>query len=261
VGKCAGRHGPLQTSYTETLKDSLGKTWVDTFRTLKFSLTEDTFSGRTTGGFSNPTTVDVGTKERSYSGSGYFAPVQNRPNLHLLTGALVEKITFNDTCDPILADGVVIAKDDGTEILRAKKEVILAAGTFNSSKLLELSGIGNPTILRPLGINVVIENDNIGEDLQDHPMTGISFEATDDVKTLDDLARQDPQAVKAAMESYQSSKSGPFSGSSINSFAFTAFCKNTSHGASGNFFFCATTRNRLINVIEYIATVDPLNSY
>ncbi len=41
----------------------------------------------------------------------------------------------------------------------------------------------------------------------------------------------------------------------------TAFCKNTGHGASGKKKICATTRNRLISVIEYIATVDPLNSY
>jgi len=41
----------------------------------------------------------------------------------------------------------------------------------------------------------------------------------------------------------------------------TAFCKNTGHGASGKKIICATTRNRLISVIEYIATVDPSNSY
>jgi len=82
---------------------------------------------------------------------------------------------------------------------RRKKEVILAAGTFNSSKILELSGISNPSILEPLGINVIIDNENVRENLQDHPMTGISFEATDDVKTLDDLARQDPQAIKATL--------------------------------------------------------------
>lgn len=212
--------GPIKTSYTGILENPLGKAWADTFQTLGYGLTGDPFSGGTTGGFANATTVDPATKERSYSASAYFSPVQDRPNLHLLTGSEVDQITFYNKSGLAVANGVVAMKDGERQVFTPKKEVILAAGTMNSPKILELSGIGNRDILQPHGIDVVIENPNVGENLQDHPMTGISFEVKDDVETLDGLIRQDPKAIEAAMEAYQVNKSGPFSGASINSFAF-----------------------------------------
>ena len=212
--------GPIKTSYTGILENPLGKAWADTFQTLNYGLTDDPFSGGATGGFANATTVDPATKERSYSASAYFSPVQNRPNLRLLTGIEVEQITLDNKSGLAVANGVVVTKDGERQVFTPKREVILAAGTMNSPKILELSGIGNRDILKSHGIDVVIENPNVGENLQDHPMTGISFEAKDDVETLDGLIRQDPKAIGAAMEAYQINKSGPFSGASINSFAF-----------------------------------------
>ena len=212
--------GPIKTSYTGILENPLGKAWADTFQTLNYGLTDDPVSGEATGGFANATTVDPATKERSYSASAYFSPVQNRPNLRLLTGSEVEQITLDNKSGLAVANGVVVTVDGERQVFTPKREVILAAGTMNSPKILELSGIGNRDMLQSHGIDVVIENPNVGESLQDHPMTGISFEAKDDVETLDGLIRQDPKAIGAAMEAYQINKSGPFSGASINSFAF-----------------------------------------
>ena len=219
-GKHRGDSGPIQASYTGTLEDSLGKAWVDTFRTLNYCLTGDPFSGGATGGFANPTSVNPATKERSYSASAYYAPVRSRSNLHLMTGSVVEKVTFKDGTDPVVANGVRVRREGITFSFGARKEVILAAGTFNSSKLLELSGVGGADLLQSKGIDVIIDNPNVGENFQDHPMTGISFEVKDNVTTLDDLNRQDPQAIEAAMSAYQANKSGPFSGGAVNSFAF-----------------------------------------
>lgn len=212
--------GPIQASYTGTLENSLGKAWIDTFRTLNYGLNVDPFSGENVGGFVNPTTVDPVSKERSYSASAYFSPIQSRPNLHLMTGCQVEKITLNKTGGLVAANGVVIIRGGTRQMFTCKREVILAAGTLNSPKILELSGIGNKDILQPQGIDVVIDNPNVGENLQDHPMTGISFEVNDGIETLDDLVRQDPKATEAAMKAYHINKSGPFSGASINCFAF-----------------------------------------
>jgi choline dehydrogenase-like flavoprotein len=49
-----------------------------------------------------------------------------------------------------------------------KSEVILSAGSVQSPQLLELSGIGNPEILKAAGIDVKVENPNVGENLQEH---------------------------------------------------------------------------------------------
>ena len=219
-GKCRGDKGPIQTSYSGTLDDPLGKAWVDTFRSLNYSLTGDPFLGSATGGFANPTTVHSATKERSYSASAYYGRVQGRPNLHLFTGIQVEKIVLDASSDSIVATGVQFTKNGALTTVNARKEVVVAAGTFNSSKLLELSGIGDETILKGQGIKTLINNPNVGENFHDHPMTGISFEVQDGVNTLDDLNRQDPKAISTAMTAYQTDKTGPFSGGAINSFAF-----------------------------------------
>ncbi|KAL9113885.1 MAG: hypothetical protein Q9227_002019 [Pyrenula ochraceoflavens] len=220
-GKYLGQNGPLQTSYTGMTKENVvSKAWVDTFRSLNYGLTEDPFMGGSTGGFANPTTVDSATKERSYAASAYYEPVQNRPNLQLITSCQVIKIILAGYQDLIIATGVEVDRQGLKLVYTAQKEVILAAGTFNSPKLLELSGIGDSGLLTSLGIPIIINNPAVGENLQDHPMTGISFEVNDGVTTLDDLNRRDKEAVNAAMNAYQVSKTGPLSGGAVNSFAF-----------------------------------------
>src|SRR5690606_11171615 len=57
----------------------------------------------------------------------------------------------------------------------AAREVILAGGTFNSPQLLMLSGIGDPDHLREMGITPVVESREVGQNLQDHLATIISY--------------------------------------------------------------------------------------
>jgi choline dehydrogenase-like flavoprotein len=84
-------------------------------------------------------------------------------NLIIKVGARVAKINFNSKKRAI---GVTMI--DGT-IIKAKKEVILSAGSFLSPQLLELSGIGDPTIINAAGVNESIySNPNVGTNLQDH---------------------------------------------------------------------------------------------
>lgn len=82
--------------------------------------------------------------------------------------------------------------------IRAQKEVIVPAGVFQTSEILELSGIGGHQLLSKHGIDAVIDDVNAGESLQDHLMTGISLEVLDSVQTADSLMRQGPQALQAA---------------------------------------------------------------
>jgi len=220
--KDTGANGPIQTSYTADTNDVLGKAWIETFKNMNYNLTSDPFSGSATGGFANPTTVNGTTKERSYAASAYYQPVMDRSNLDLITNSHVEKIIFETVNGSKMATGVQFTQG-GTQkvvVLSANKEVIVAAGAFNSPKLLELSGIGGATLLNSMKIPVVIDNPNVGENFQDHPMSGISFEVHDGVTTLDPLSRQEPEALQAAMIAYQTEKRGPFSGGAVNSFAF-----------------------------------------
>jgi len=93
--------------------------------------------------------------------------------------------------------------------IKARKEVIVTAGTINSPRLLESSGIGAAGCLQKHGIPVVIDNPNVGENLQNHPMSAVSFEVAEGMETIDPIARQDMSAIGAAMEAY-AKQAGPF---------------------------------------------------
>jgi choline dehydrogenase len=89
----------------------------------------------------------------------YLHPASKRPNLEVRTRAFVERVVFEGA----RAVGVQV---DGTTI-RAN-EVILCGGAINSPQLLQLSGIGDPAHLEPLGVPVVHDLPAVGENLQDH---------------------------------------------------------------------------------------------
>lgn len=96
---------------------------------------------------------------RSYAARGYFAANAHRPNLHVLTEAMVQRIELNgDT-----ATGVTFVHNGETHTVKTGKEVLVAAGAIQSPQIIELSGIGNPEILRRAGVEPKIENKAIGE--------------------------------------------------------------------------------------------------
>lgn len=217
-----GSDGPIQTLYPEK-GDHIRKAWANAFNALGYEMSENAFSGSSIGGFVNNSTVNGATKERSYSANAYFKPAQDRPNLHLVTEAQVEKIILEKDSGEAIAKGVKVTIKGVEHIFQAGKEVIVAVGALNSPKILELSRIGDPKLLRSLGIDVYVNNSNVGENFQDHTSSGMSFEVVDEVDevhTFDELNRQEPKAIAAAMSAYQTTKSGPFAGAAISSFAY-----------------------------------------
>lgn len=98
---------------------------------------------------------------RSSAAMAYLAPIRGRKNLTRRTGAQVAKLVVENGA----AKGVVLT--DGTE-LRASTEVLLSGGAIGTPRLLQLSGIGPADHLQGLGIDVVLDQPNVGENLQDH---------------------------------------------------------------------------------------------
>jgi choline dehydrogenase len=94
----------------------------------------------------------------------YLKPARSRPNLQIVTGALVEGIEL----DGRRATGVRCRRDGRSETVAARSEVILAAGAIGSPQLLQLSGIGPGAVLQAAGVPVRHELAGVGENLQDH---------------------------------------------------------------------------------------------
>jgi choline dehydrogenase len=94
----------------------------------------------------------------------FLRPNLVRPNLTLLLNTHVTRILFHGD----RASGVEIVSGDAAQTVEATREVILAAGTIHSAKLLMLSGVGDATALRRLGIVPVANLRGVGRNLQDH---------------------------------------------------------------------------------------------
>lgn len=107
---------------------------------------------------------------RHSTARAYIDPARNRPNLTVLSGMLVRRILFEGR----KAVGIEYEQNGERRTLRARREVILCAGAFNSPQLLMLSGIGPAAQLREKGIDVQVDLPGVGENLQDHPI-GLTF--------------------------------------------------------------------------------------
>jgi choline dehydrogenase-like flavoprotein len=217
--------GPLQLSQPSQEGSEWPQVWKETLNTLGFSDTNDPFSGQICGNLTVPDAIYPSTKRRSFSGNAYLEAAINRPNFTIWTQTPVDRIIFDDgpTCDrfvSITATAVQYTTIDGQiKTVGANREVLLTAGSINSPRILELSGVGDKKLLDTLGIKVVVDNPYVGENLQNHPMCSLNFEVLGDKKgfeTMDGLIRQDPDAIADAMTAYESRKSGPFSKSGAN---------------------------------------------
>lgn len=109
-----------------------------------------------------PTSMDPHTTSRSYARTGYYEPAKERPNYSLVTGQKVTKILF--ASEPLIAESVIVeSREDGVQnLVRARKEIILAAGTIHSPQILQLSGVGPRALLKEAGIEVVQELPGVG---------------------------------------------------------------------------------------------------
>src|SRR6267142_1908631 len=102
----------------------------------------------------------------------FLHPALSRPNLTLLLNTNVVKLNFEGT----RCAGVRINSDGASRDITADREVILAAGTIHSPRLLMLSGVGEAEALRGLGIQVIENLPGVGQNLQDHVLvSGVVF--------------------------------------------------------------------------------------
>jgi len=132
---------------------------------------------------------------RSSSAVGYLKPARRRRNLDVLVNSQVARVLITNRC----ATGVELLRDGILERFSADKEVILSAGPVQSPQLLELSGIGQPDVLRPLGIEVIQEAKGVGENLRDHPNTRLTFECAKPI-TINDVLQNPLAKVREGLK-------------------------------------------------------------
>lgn len=141
---------------------------------------------------------------RMSAARAFLRPAMRRRNLAVVTRAHATRILFEDR----RAAGIEYRRGDRTLRARARREVILCAGAVQSPQLLELSGVGDPAVLRQHGIAVLHANPHVGANLQDHQ--GINYTWKARQRTLNQILR--PWWGKALVGAhYLLLRSGPLS--------------------------------------------------
>ncbi len=209
--KYHGNNGPIHTSFNDyrmPLEDEFIEAAYEvsglkdkTSRTLK-----DAYSGDHYGFYSSLGAVDrtgaPGT--RSYAASGYLKPNLGRPNLKVLTEALVSNVTLDGTT----ATGVQFTHAGNSYKVKANVEIVLSAGVIQTPQILELSGIGNPDVLQKAGIKCIVESPSVGANFQDHVLGGMIYECGSGHISLDHLSNDEYGATQRAL--YEKDKVGPY---------------------------------------------------
>ncbi len=140
---------------------------------------------------------------RSSTASAYLRPARNRPNLSTQTNALATRVLIENG----VAVGVEYLQGTVRMTARARREVIVAAGTFNSPQILQLSGIGAASHLESLGIPVARDLPGVGENLQNHFRASVVFRCRQPVTHNDVMAS--PRRRVGMVLQYLLFRSGP----------------------------------------------------
>ncbi|KAI9047938.1 hypothetical protein LZ554_007740 [Drepanopeziza brunnea f. sp. 'monogermtubi'] len=175
-----GFTGPVKVGYLNNINGTIQSTINETYFGIGQPWNNDVNGGKMHGITNAPRTIDQTANVREDAAKAYYWPYVNRTNLVLYPNTLANKIVWKKstyaTSGCAVAKGVEVTTANGTiATIYARKEVILSAGSVRSSALLELSGVGNPSILQPLGIEVVVELPTVGENLQDQVNNAFTF--------------------------------------------------------------------------------------
>ncbi len=163
-----GTDGPLHVT-RGAMTNPLYSAFVTAGAEAGYNETVD-YNGRAQEGF-GAMEMTVWKGRRWSAANAYLKPALKRPNVRLVTGVSAQRIVFSGT----RATGVEITRGGRRETVSARKEVIVAASSINSPKLLMVSGIGPAADLKGHGIDVLADRPGVGANLQDHLEVYVQF--------------------------------------------------------------------------------------
>jgi choline dehydrogenase-like flavoprotein len=171
----AGHDGPFAVSTAKTNPNPTSKAFIDACLELGYPWTDDV-NGPNMMGVSWHH-INVKNGKRDSLATAFLLPALSRSNLTLEDNAHATKLLF----DGKRCVGVQYIKNGETKEVYCNKEVIVAGGAMASPQLLMLSGIGNPDHLKEHGIDVVNPLPGVGENFQNHVLTGVTYECKEPV--------------------------------------------------------------------------------
>ncbi|KAI8045070.1 glucose dehydrogenase [FAD, quinone] [Drosophila gunungcola] len=182
-----GRHGPLDVQYTD-YRSQLLKAFLKSGREMGYDITDP--NGEQLMGFAR-SQATIRNGRRCSTSKAFIQPVVHRKNLHISMKSWVTRLIIDPITKTVI--GVEFVKQRQRFVVRARKEVILSAGTIASPQILMLSGVGPADHLREHNITVV-QDLQVGYNLQDHiTLNGLVFVVND--STVNDARLLNPSDI------------------------------------------------------------------
>lgn len=160
--------GLLNVGFSRDFQTPFSKAFIEACKAVGIPLNKD-YNGEKQKGVS-PFQFTIKNGKRHSTASAFLKPILNRPNLTVITGALVEQLVIEKG----KTRGVRFRKGRTLQQATVSREVILSAGAFNSPQILMLSGVGDPEELARHKIKCQQELKGVGKNLQDHLFFSIS---------------------------------------------------------------------------------------
>jgi choline dehydrogenase len=151
---------------------------------------------------------------RASTAVAYLRPAKGRNNLRVETSALAQRIVFEGR----RADAVEYRQAGTLKTARARREILVSGGAFNSPQLLQLSGVGPADLLRQHGIDVVLDAPGVGQNLQDHLQVRVVMRCSQRI-TLNDIVNHPVRKILMGMR-YAAFRTGPLTIAAGTSGAF-----------------------------------------
>jgi choline dehydrogenase len=151
---------------------------------------------------------------RASAAVAYLRSARARGNLSVETSALAQRIVFEGR----RAAAIEYRQAGTLKIARARREVLVCGGAFNSPQLLQLSGVGPGDLLRKHGIDVVLDSPGVGHDLQDHMQVRVVMRCSQPI-TLNDVINSPVRKILTGLR-YAAFRTGPLTIAAGTSGAF-----------------------------------------
>ncbi|KZL70770.1 GMC oxidoreductase [Colletotrichum tofieldiae] len=215
-----GNDGLMQVTFSPFFWPTT-KFMIDAIRELGITVAKDQANGSPIGGYFCPHNQDPKTATRSSAREAYYDNFTGRQNLHLLTGRQVTKVVTAGSGDSIVATGVAFAasKDAQTQTVTVNKEVILAAGTFHTPQILQVSGIGDPALHASINVPTVVDLPAVGQNLHDHVLLTV-VNTINTTLPVSSLLQSNATFAAEARAQYDSQQNGPLSSPTGDFIAF-----------------------------------------
>ncbi|KAJ9663606.1 hypothetical protein H2201_005567 [Coniosporium apollinis] len=212
--------GPVQLAFPNSINEEFPATvdFVEALSSIGVEPVIDLNLGVNLGAQQEVLTIDA-NMARSSSYDAYYVPIRDRPNLTVMTSALVQAVISEQRDGALTATGVIFTEGSRGDALNvtARKEVILSCGAFQTPQLLMLSGIGPAETLDVFGIPAVLVNENVGQHMQDHTYFSVTARATPE--TGGDLFNR-IDLLQAAQREYWANRTGPLTVAGGNTYSF-----------------------------------------